>query len=126
MSGTCWGRIPKAVVSNAYIVWATIARAWDEATDAQQQATVQQFAGIAASVWAGIEDETVWYLAGYITPEQYAAESDALVAVASGSGGGSSGGGSGYTGSVDDLIDYIQAEDSYVIKDGSGDIVSPD
>ena len=126
MSGTYWGADARAVVGTADIVWATITRAWDEGPVARQQAMVQQFAGIAADLWAGIEAETVWYQAGYIAPEHYAAEIDALVAAASGSGGGSSGGGSGYTGSVDDLINYTQAEHSYVMNDGSGDIVYPD
>ena len=28
--------------------------------------------------------------------------------------------------SLDVIVDYVQAEDSYVINDGSGDIVYPD
>lgn len=101
----------KAVISVADVVWATIARAWSEANPMQQRAMLAQFAGVVEEVWGGIKQQTVSYLAGYSSAAEYAT------------------GGGGYDGSVggslDVIVDYAQAEGSYVINDGSGDIVYP-
>jgi hypothetical protein len=117
----------KAVISVADIVWATISRAWDEANPIQRRAMVMQFRGLVEEIWEGIVGETVMYLGGYITPEQYAAVIDQAIAAeyaaAASAGGGESG---GFGESLDVIVDYVQAEDSYVINDGSGDIVYPD
>ncbi|MAG13167.1 MAG: hypothetical protein CMN78_01075 [Spirochaetales bacterium] len=112
----------KAVVSVADIIWATINRAWNEANPMQQLAIIMQFAGIVEEVWGGFQQETVAYLSGYITPEQYAWVVDQVIAAEYAAGGG----GSSVGGALDVIVDYAQAEESYVINDGSGDIVYPD
>ncbi len=121
----------KAVISVADVIWATVNIAWREANPMQRQAMTMQFGSIVQEVWGGIEQETIMYLAGYITPDQYAAVVDQAIAAEyaaeAASGGSGRGGGGGYVGeSLDGMADYVQAEDAYVINDGSGDIVYPD
>lgn len=117
----------KQIVSVADHLWPQISMAYELGNQTQRQAMVRQFAEFVDEIWG--EDlalVTVQYLAGVLSGQDYAQIIDgAIQEMYSYSVSGSQGGGVG-SGSMDVMASYTPAEESYVMNDGSGDIVYPD
>jgi hypothetical protein len=126
----------KAVVSHADVLWPQLRTRWEEG-DANERAVIEQeFFLLLADVWGGIEEQTVYYLAGEMPGVQYAGVVDAAIAARAGGPGGPAGTSAdgsmpfsapqppgyadgSYEPPVNDGMDYM-------INDGSGTMVFQD